>query len=88
MLQDPLTDFYVHSLAFVAELAMNKTNWLNLYKDLLNKKQLQMILATALYTGEKEVKQKVLQLISTTGFIRDWYEKKNYFVIFKFIIVF
>ncbi|KAJ8680087.1 hypothetical protein QAD02_015874 [Eretmocerus hayati] len=68
LFNDPSTDFYVHALALVADLAANNTHWLTLYTELLQRKQLQMILATALFTGDTDVKQKVLQLTSTVGF--------------------
>ncbi|XP_014215606.1 polyamine-modulated factor 1-binding protein 1 [Copidosoma floridanum] len=71
LFQDSSTNFYVHALSLIADLAINNTHWLEMYTELLRKKQIQMILATALYTSDCEVKQKVLQLTSTVGFPKE-----------------
>jgi len=55
-----------------ADLAANHSNWLTLYSELLSRKQVQMIIALALFTGDGEVKQKVLQLTSSIGFPQEW----------------
>ena len=71
-MQDPSTNFYIHALALIADLATNNSHWLTLYTEALQKKQLQMIMAIALFTGGTDVKQKVLQLTSTVGFPQEW----------------
>ncbi|XP_014223610.1 uncharacterized protein LOC106650209 [Trichogramma pretiosum] len=68
LFNDTSTDFHIHALAFIADLAINNTHWLTLYTELLQKKQMQIIMAVALFSGDSEVKQKVLQLTSTVGF--------------------
>lgn len=72
ILQDPSTDFYIHALALIADLANGNANWLTLYTELLQKKKLQMIMALAVYTRNKDVKQKVLTLTGTVGFPQEW----------------
>ncbi|XP_025991978.2 uncharacterized protein LOC105203182 [Solenopsis invicta] len=67
-IQNTSTNLYVHALALTADLAANHSNWLTLYSELLSRKQVQMIIALALFTGDGEVKQKVLQLTSSIGF--------------------
>jgi len=52
-------------------LANGNANWLTLYTELLQKK-LQMIMAVAIYTRDKDVKQKVLTLTATVGFPTEW----------------
>ncbi|XP_011499542.1 PREDICTED: protein CIP2A [Ceratosolen solmsi marchali] len=68
LFHDSSTDFYIHALALIADLATNNTLWLTLYTELLQRKQMQIIMAIALFTGDSDVKQKVLQLTSTVGF--------------------
>ncbi|XP_058800070.1 protein CIP2A homolog [Phymastichus coffea] len=68
LFHDPSTDFYIHALALVADLATNNTQWLTLYTEILKKKKMQIVMATALFTGDSDVKQKVLQLTSTVGY--------------------
>lgn len=70
--QNTSTNLYVHALALTADLAANHSNWLTLYSELLSRKQVQMIIALALFTGDGEVKQKVLQLTSSIGFPQEW----------------
>ncbi|KAL6260355.1 hypothetical protein P5V15_007885 [Pogonomyrmex californicus] len=65
------TNLYIHALALTADLAANHSNWLTLYSELLSRKQVQMIIALALFTGDSEVKQKILQLTSSIGFPQD-----------------
>ncbi|EFN73679.1 Protein KIAA1524-like protein [Camponotus floridanus] len=66
--QNASINLYIYALALTADLATSHSNWLTLYSELLSRKQIQMILALALFTGDEEVKQKVLQLTSSTGF--------------------
>ncbi|KAG5317679.1 CIP2A protein, partial [Pseudoatta argentina] len=67
-MQNASTNLYIHALALTADLAANHSNWLTLYSELLSKKQIQMIIALALFTGDAEVKHKALQLTSSIGF--------------------
>lgn len=67
-IQNSTTNLYIHALALTADLAANNSNWLTLYSELLRKKQIQMIMSLALFTGDGEIKQKVLQLTSSVGF--------------------
>ncbi|KYQ57917.1 Protein CIP2A [Trachymyrmex zeteki] len=67
-MQNASINLYIHALALTADLAANHSNWLTLYSELLSKKQIQMIIALALFTGDAEVKYKALQLTSSIGF--------------------
>ena len=67
-IQNPNTNLCIHALALTADLAAHNSHWLTLYSELLRKKQIQMTMAHALFTGDGDVKQKVLQLTSTVGF--------------------
>ena len=71
-LQNTSTNLYIHALALTADLAEETSNWLTLYSELLSKKQVQMIIALALFTGDREVKLKVLQLTSSIEFPQEW----------------
>lgn len=72
LFNDPATALYVHALALTADHAAHDSAWLTLYSELLQKKQVQMVMALALYTADSEVKQKVLQLTSSVGFPQEW----------------
>ncbi|EFN82611.1 uncharacterized protein LOC105185017 [Harpegnathos saltator] len=67
-IQNTSINLYIHALVLTADLAANHSNWLTLYSELLSRKQVQMTMALALFTGDSEVKQKVLQLTSSVGF--------------------
>ncbi|XP_076246086.1 uncharacterized protein LOC143186346 [Calliopsis andreniformis] len=67
-IQNPNTNLCIHALALTADLAAHNSHWLTLYSELLRKKQIQMTMAHALFIGDGDVKQKVLQLTSTVGF--------------------
>ncbi|XP_031829217.1 uncharacterized protein LOC116425514 isoform X1 [Nomia melanderi] len=67
-IQNPTTNLCIHALALTADLAAHNSNWLTLYSELLRKKQIQMTMAYAVFIGDTDVKQKVLQLTSTVGF--------------------
>lgn len=71
-LQNTSTNLYIHALVLTADLAANHSSWLTLYSELLSRKQVQMIMALALFIGDCEVKQKVLQLTSSVGFPQEW----------------
>ncbi|KAG7209026.1 hypothetical protein KM043_015191 [Ampulex compressa] len=68
LIQNPTTNFCIHALALTADLAANNSNWLTLYTELLSSKAIQMRMAQALFMGDGDVKQKVLQLTATVGF--------------------
>ncbi|XP_034189018.1 uncharacterized protein LOC117608268 [Osmia lignaria lignaria] len=67
-IQNPTTNLCIHALALTADLATNHSQWLTLYSELLRNQQIQMTMAHALFTGDGDIKQKVLQLTSTVGF--------------------
>ncbi|XP_003702606.2 protein CIP2A [Megachile rotundata] len=67
-IQNPTTNLCIHALALTADLATNNSQWLTAYSELLRNKQIQMTMAHALFTGDGDIKQKVLQLTSTVGF--------------------
>lgn len=62
----------MHALALAADLSTDNSQWLTLYSELLRQKQIQMTMALALFVGDGEVKQKILQLTSTVGFPQEW----------------
>ncbi|XP_012273596.1 protein CIP2A [Orussus abietinus] len=68
LFHDPSTTLYVHALALTADLAPHNSNWLTLYSELLQCKQMQMVMAVALLNGDIEVKQKILLLPLSVGF--------------------
>ncbi|XP_012256642.1 uncharacterized protein LOC105686413 [Athalia rosae] len=68
LFQDPMVTLYIQALSLTADLAVQDSNWLTLYSELLRKKQIQMVMALALFTGDGEAKQRVLQLTSSVGF--------------------
>jgi hypothetical protein len=68
LFQGVVTGLCVHALDFISDLASHDGQWLKLYSDLLQHKQVQMILAVALYTGEEDIKRQVLMLTGTVGF--------------------
>lgn len=65
--QDPSMALYIHALALTSDLAIQNSNWQALYSELMRKKQVQMMIALVLFTGEGEVKQKSLQLLASVG---------------------
>ncbi|KAK0178636.1 hypothetical protein PV327_007512 [Microctonus hyperodae] len=65
---DSATTLHIYALALTAELAMQNSSWLTLYSELIQKKQIQMMIALALFTGDGEVKQKCLQLMALVSF--------------------
>ncbi|XP_043518292.1 uncharacterized protein LOC122533033 [Frieseomelitta varia] len=67
-IQNPTTNLCIYALALTADLAADNSQWLTLYSELLRKKQIQITMANALFTGDADIKQKVLQLTSTIGF--------------------
>jgi len=68
LFQMEVTRLCVHTLDFISDIAPYDGQWLKLYSDLLQHKQVQMILAVALYTGEEDIKRRVLMLTGTVGF--------------------
>ncbi|PNF30554.1 hypothetical protein B7P43_G09938 [Cryptotermes secundus] len=68
LFQTEVIGLYVCALDFISDLASHDGQWLKLYSDLLQHKQVQMILAVALYTGEENIKRQVLMLTGTVGF--------------------
>ncbi|XP_054262617.1 uncharacterized protein LOC128986323 [Macrosteles quadrilineatus] len=67
----PLTELCVEVLGFLSELSLDDKEWLFLYSELLQKKQILKILAIALYSGTYEVKKQILYLAGTTSFSSD-----------------
>ncbi|XP_063240436.1 uncharacterized protein LOC134541152 [Bacillus rossius redtenbacheri] len=63
-----LVALYVHALDFVSGLAAHDSGWMSCYSDLLGRRSVQAVLATALYSGPLDVRMKVLALTSTVGF--------------------
>jgi hypothetical protein len=66
--QVEVTELYVCALDFISDLATHDGQWLKLYSDLLQHKQVQMVLAIALDKGGEDVKRQVLMLTGTVGF--------------------
>jgi hypothetical protein len=68
LFQGEVLGLYVHALDFISYLAPHDGQWLKLYSDLLQHKEVQMVLAVALYAGEEDIKRRVLMLTGTVGF--------------------
>ncbi|XP_034949167.1 uncharacterized protein [Chelonus insularis] len=68
LLHNPSISFYIYALILAADLSSENSNWLSLYSELIQKKQIQMIIAVTIFTGEYEIKQKCLQLMTSVGF--------------------
>ncbi|XP_008557223.1 uncharacterized protein LOC103578059 [Microplitis demolitor] len=64
---EPTQAFYIHALALTVELAIQDSNWLALYTALMEERSVQMTIAVAVFTGDAEVKQTALQLISSAN---------------------
>ncbi|XP_026666939.1 uncharacterized protein LOC108621991 [Ceratina calcarata] len=73
--QNPTTNLSIHALALTADLAAHNSQWMALFIELLQKKQIQMSMAHALFAGDADVKQKVLQLTSTEGFLQECFSE-------------
>lgn len=67
-----VTGLYVHAVDLISDLAPHDGQWLKLYSDVLQHKQVQMVLAIALYMGEEDIKRRVLMLTGTVGFPAEW----------------
>ena len=63
-----VTTLFVHALDFMSSLTAHDARWLKLLSEFLQHKQVQMVLAVALYTGEENIKRQVLNLTGTVGF--------------------
>ncbi|KAK0170801.1 hypothetical protein PV328_008599 [Microctonus aethiopoides] len=68
LIGDSATTLHIYALALTADLAVQNSSWLTLYSELIQKKQIQMMIALALFTGDGEVKQKCLQLMASVSF--------------------
>ncbi|KAF7989199.1 hypothetical protein HCN44_007729 [Aphidius gifuensis] len=68
LFQDSSVSMYIYALSFTADLAVQDSDWLRLYSSLIQNKQIQMIIALAVFWGDAEVKQKALLLMSSVGF--------------------
>ncbi|XP_068083238.1 protein CIP2A isoform X2 [Anabrus simplex] len=68
LFQEEVTKLYVHALDFISDLSSHNAKWMEVYSELLQHKQVQMVLAVALYTGEESIKRQVLTLTGTVGF--------------------
>lgn len=65
--------FVMQVLSFVNKLSMDDKEWLFLYSDLLQKKQILKTLAVSLYSGSFQVKKTILFLAGTTSFSKERY---------------
>lgn len=68
LFRDPSVSLYIYALSLTADLAVQDSDWLTLYSALIQKRQIQMIMALAAFIGDAEVKQKTLMLMSSVGF--------------------
>lgn len=68
LFQDPSISVYVYALSLTADLAVQDSDWLTLYSSLIQNRQIQIIMALAVFCGDAEVKQKTLLLMSSVGF--------------------
>ncbi|PSN46209.1 hypothetical protein C0J52_13148 [Blattella germanica] len=68
LFESEVTTYYVHALDFMSDLTSHDAHWMKLYSEILQHKQVQMVLAVALYTGKEDVKRQVLALTGTIAF--------------------
>uniref|UniRef100_A0A2H8TVK4 Protein CIP2A n=1 Tax=Melanaphis sacchari TaxID=742174 RepID=A0A2H8TVK4_9HEMI len=59
-----VTFVYIEALCFLSELVAKNPTWMSLYSEILNQKHVYRVLAFIIYRGSKNMKQKVLDLIT------------------------
>lgn len=59
-----ITFVYIEALCFLSELVAKNPTWMSLYSEILNQKHVYRVLAFIIYKGSKNMKQKVLDLIT------------------------
>lgn len=59
-----ITSVFIEALCFLSDLVAKNPIWMPLYSEVLNRKQVYSILAFIIYNGPKNMKQKVLDLIT------------------------
>ncbi|XP_003247737.1 uncharacterized protein LOC100576041 [Acyrthosiphon pisum] len=59
-----ITNVYIEALCFLSELLAKNPMWMSLYSEILNQKHVYHVLAFIIYKGSKNMKQKVLDLIT------------------------
>ncbi|XP_060862831.1 uncharacterized protein LOC132939589 isoform X2 [Metopolophium dirhodum] len=59
-----ITNVYIEALCFLTELLAKNPTWMSLYSEILNQKHVYHVLAFIIYKGSKNMKQKVLDLIT------------------------
>ncbi|XP_060834763.1 uncharacterized protein LOC132917839 [Rhopalosiphum padi] len=59
-----ITFVYIEALCFLSELVAKNPTWMSLYSEILNQKHVYRVLAFIIYKGTKNMKQKVLDLIT------------------------
>lgn len=55
---------FIEALCFLSDLVAKNPTWMPLYSEVLNQKQVYSILAFIIYNGPKNLKQKVLDLVT------------------------
>ena len=61
-------DLYVSALDLLSDLSNYDSNWQKRYSELLHHRQIQWLLASALYIGSESVKRKTLSLTGSISF--------------------
>ncbi|CAA9999265.1 unnamed protein product, partial [Nesidiocoris tenuis] len=62
------------AIALLQQLSDMEARWFVLYTELLQQRQVQYILAVALYIGDEQMKTRVLELTTTRGYSVQWYK--------------
>ncbi|VVC31727.1 Armadillo-type fold,Armadillo-like helical [Cinara cedri] len=55
---------YIEVLCFLSDLVANNPTWMSLFSEVLNQKHVYYVLAFIMYNGSKNMKQKVLELVT------------------------
>lgn len=59
-----ITFVYIEVLYFLSDLRTKNPKWMSLHSEILNQKHVYSVLAFILYNGPKNMKQKVLELVT------------------------
>ncbi|BES98175.1 Hypothetical protein NTJ_10990 [Nesidiocoris tenuis] len=66
--QEAVYTCYIQAIALLQQLSDMEARWFVLYTELLQQRQVQYILAVALYIGDEQMKTRVLELTTTRGY--------------------
>lgn len=55
---------YIEALCFLSDLVAKNPTWMSLFSEVLNQKHVYYVLAFIIYNGSKNMKLKVLELVT------------------------